>query len=203
MKSTPTFETQTTHHSTPANHSRNPRPPSLNTTSGNHDMTHQPPKHLLRASSTFYERIITDWWWWELGSCLVSFLCIAAIFGVLLFYSGKRQPEHVIAGLTLNTYVAVFAALSKAALILPVSEAIGQLKWIWFRRGAALQDFHLFDAASRGPWGSMMLLIRTRCMWVVTICFTVHPADQHIGISFLSVLWLLFLPLPSNLSFNR
>jgi hypothetical protein len=118
---------------------------------------------LLRASTTLYDRIITDWWWWELFSWAVSFTCVVAIVGVLWYYDGKTQPEYLLNGITLNGYVSVFAAVSKAALILPVSEAIGQLKWIWFQEEAALWDFQLFDAASRGPWGAFMLLLRTRC----------------------------------------
>lgn len=65
-------------------------------------------------------------------------------------------------GITLNAFVAVFSAVAKAALILPVSEAIGQLKWIWFRDGRRLYDFHAFDNASRGPLGSVLLLGTTK-----------------------------------------
>jgi hypothetical protein len=60
------------------------------------------PKPLLRASTTFYERVITDWWWWELGSWMVSFACFSTIVGLLLYYDGKKQPEHVVKGITLN-----------------------------------------------------------------------------------------------------
>jgi hypothetical protein len=91
-----------------------------------------------RASTTFYGRFVTDWWWWEILSWLVSFACVAAIVGVLLFYDGERQPEYLMTGIKLNAYISVLAAISKAALILPVSEAIGQLKWNWFQNEAAL-----------------------------------------------------------------
>jgi hypothetical protein len=47
-------------------------------------------------------------------------------------------------GTTLNTYVSVLAALSKAAMILSVSEAIGQLKWIWFLRGGGIMKLSAF-----------------------------------------------------------
>jgi hypothetical protein len=123
----------------------------------------QPPKPLVRASTTFYERIVTDWWWWELGSWLLSFCCFSAVVGLLLYYDGKRQPSDVVKGITLNASIAIFAAIAKAAMILPVSEAIGQLKWIWFRRERKLYDFFTFDNATRGPWGSLMLLGTTRC----------------------------------------
>ncbi|ORY13276.1 hypothetical protein BCR34DRAFT_481322, partial [Clohesyomyces aquaticus] len=56
----------------------------------------------------------------------------------------------------------VFSAVAKAALILPVSEAIGQLKWMCFRDESRLWGFLAFDGASRGPWGSLILLGTTR-----------------------------------------
>ena len=118
---------------------------------------------LVRASTTFYDRIISDWWWWELFSWLVAFSSVCAIVAVLALYDGKKQPQFIIPGITLNAYISVFAAIAKAALILPVSEAIGQLKWMWFWKEAKLWDFHTFDSASRGPWGSLILLTTTKC----------------------------------------
>ncbi|KAH7091082.1 hypothetical protein FB567DRAFT_264387 [Paraphoma chrysanthemicola] len=143
--------------------------PSSDENNAGHGADNPNQKPLLRASTTFYERAITDWWWWELLSWLFSFCSVAAILGVLLVYDGKEQPEQIVIGITLNTYIAVFAAISKAALILPVSESIGQLKWLWFGQDVPLWDFHLFDAASRGPWGSFMLLLRTRMRHLVSL----------------------------------
>ena len=60
----------------------------------------------------------------------------------------------------------MFSAISKAALILPVSEAVGQLKWIWFQDRSPLSNFVLFDGASRGPWAAAMLVVRIRCRQV-------------------------------------
>ena len=54
--------------------------------------------------------------------------------------------------------------MASAALILPISEAIGQLKWTWFhgKKSRDAFDFEIFDKASRGAWGSFMLLCRTK-----------------------------------------
>jgi len=64
-------------------------------------------------------------------------------------------------GLTLNT---ILSKVASAALILPISEAIGQLKWSWFRGKTSRNalDFEIFDKASRGAWGSFLLLFRTK-----------------------------------------
>ncbi|KAF2819752.1 hypothetical protein CC86DRAFT_429958 [Ophiobolus disseminans] len=140
-----------------------------NTSNSDDNVESQEPKPLIRASTTFYERVITDWWWWELGSWFVSFACVTTIVALLFYYDGKKQPNHVVKGITLNAFIAVFAAVAKAALILPVSEAIGQLKWIWFRKERKLFDFYAFDNASRGPWGSAVLLCTTKGRHLVSV----------------------------------
>jgi hypothetical protein len=62
------------------------------------------------------------------------------------------------------TAITVLSKIASAALILPISEAIGQLKWSWFygTDSRDAYDFEIFDQASRGAWGSFLLLIRTK-----------------------------------------
>jgi len=62
------------------------------------------------------------------------------------------------------TVINVLSKIASAALILPISEAIGQLKWSWFhgKESKDAFDFEIFDKASRGAWGSVLLLFRTR-----------------------------------------
>ncbi|PVH91779.1 hypothetical protein DM02DRAFT_545137 [Periconia macrospinosa] len=94
--------------------------------------------------------------WW------VSAICMAVIIGFLVHYKGKRIPNWP-GSLTLNAFIAILSKVSGAALILPVSEALGQLKWTWFQgHSKTMWDFEIFDNASRGPWGSFLLLIRTK-----------------------------------------
>ena len=56
----------------------------------------------------------------------------------------------------------VLGKVASAALIVPTSEALGQLKWHWFHNSKAMWDFGIFDKASRGPMGALMLLYRTK-----------------------------------------
>ncbi|KAF2495221.1 hypothetical protein BU16DRAFT_561511 [Lophium mytilinum] len=126
------------------------------------------PPRLIRAKTTVLNRVLMDWWWWELFSWLVAFFATAAIVVVLLLRSEQPLP-HWPLGLTINAYIAILAALAKAALILPVSEAIGQLKWVWFKNESKLMDFFTFDSASRGPWGSLMLIWTTKCRHLATL----------------------------------
>ncbi|KAL6712191.1 hypothetical protein ACN47E_000068 [Coniothyrium glycines] len=62
----------------------------------------------------------------------------------------------------LLSWTNVLGKVSSAALIVPTSEALGQLKWNWFHNSRAMWDFEIFDKASRGPLGALMLLFRTR-----------------------------------------
>ena len=83
-----------------------------------------------------------------------------AIIGVLRYLDNKSLNKWPL-GLTL---IAILSKIASAALILPISEAIGQLKWTWFhgKKSRDAFDFEIFDKASRGAWGSFMLLCRTK-----------------------------------------
>jgi hypothetical protein len=102
-------------------------------------------------------------WLLEIISWSLSAACMAGIIVVLVVYKDKNIPNWPL-GLTLNAYISVLSKISTAALLLPVSEALGQLKWSWFNKDKSkkLWDFEIFDNASRGPWGSMHLLVLTK-----------------------------------------
>lgn len=87
-------------------------------------------------------------WLWEILGLLTSASCIGAILVILAHYDGKPMPTWAY-GLTINGVVSVLAGIAKASVILPVAEAISQLKWCWFwERQKTVADFELFDAAS-------------------------------------------------------
>jgi hypothetical protein len=108
-------------------------------------------------------RLAINWWLWEFVSISLSALCLCAIGLLLGCFNGQALPKEWPFGFTLNTYIAILSAFFKYTLAAPVDTAMGQLKWIWFRSTTKpLIDFERFDEASRGPWGSMVLFIRTR-----------------------------------------
>ncbi|OAG02450.1 uncharacterized protein CC84DRAFT_1198567 [Paraphaeosphaeria sporulosa] len=108
-------------------------------------------------------RSVVKRWLIEIISWTLSASCMAGIFIMLMFHKDKRIPTWPL-GLTLNAYISVLSKVASGALLLPVSEALGQLKWSWFQGETSkkMWDFEIFDSASRGPWGSFLLLIRTR-----------------------------------------
>jgi hypothetical protein len=99
-------------------------------------------------------------WLFELLSWAVSAGCMAAIVGI---YSNlNNEPLYTSRSALLLSLANVLGKVASAALIIPTSEALGQLKWKWFHESKAMWDFEIFDKASRGPWGAVMLLFRTR-----------------------------------------
>jgi hypothetical protein len=101
-------------------------------------------------------------WLLEIISWCLSAACMTAIIVVLFVLNHKPVPTwHM--GLTVPALIAILSRVASAALVLPASEALGQLKWSWFQKDSKkMWDFEIFDNASRGPWGSFMLLLRTK-----------------------------------------
>jgi len=149
-----------------------PRPPSIRV---------QPPpfdNEKVEPASNIAQRIeeklwtynssgnVVERWLLEIVSWLISAVCMGAIIAVLIVLKDKPSSKWPFTsiGLTLNAFVSVLSRIAGAALLLPVAEALGQLKWSWFIRGDSkkMWDFEMFDNASRGPWGAFLLLIHTK-----------------------------------------
>jgi len=114
--------------------------------------------------SGWFTRWFIDWWALEILSWGFSALCMAIIAIVLLKHDGKDLPSWRL-GITINAFISIFSGFAKSALLLPTAEALGQLKWSWFKNGERkMVDFEILDSASRGPWGSLVLLTRTKGM---------------------------------------
>ena len=100
----------------------------------------------------------------EILAWVFSFFCIAAVVAVLFYFDGRELSEWPFS-ITLNAFIAIFAGFAKSALLVPTAEALGQLKWDWYRnKPKKMMDFEILDSASRGPWGSLVLLTRTKGM---------------------------------------
>lgn len=101
-------------------------------------------------------------WWQEIVWSIVSLICVVVLATLLNAYDGKPLPNWP-SGLTLNTVIAFVSTVCRMAFILPVMEGLSQYKWNWYKRSPRpLADFRIFDEASRGPWGSLKLLVTTK-----------------------------------------
>lgn len=111
-----------------------------------------------KDTRSWFSNRTADWWLAELLSFGVSLLAVVAIIIILKIYDGQPMSKwpHSI---TLNSLLAIFTTLAQMGLMIPISEALSQLKWVWFKEAERpLVDFETFDQASRGPVGSIKLL---------------------------------------------
>jgi hypothetical protein len=120
-----------------------------------------------------YAQILSNTWLWELACLLFSVACLVSLVAILQTYNGQPNPQ-LSYGLTLNTIISILTTASKSSLIVTVTACISQLKWQWFHaenapRGRDLLDLQLFDCASRGPWGSSVLLIKSHTWSLVSV----------------------------------
>ncbi|KAF6808986.1 hypothetical protein CMUS01_13776 [Colletotrichum musicola] len=131
----------------------------------------QTPKGMRRtrrseASSTFVK--LSSWWWWEICGCL---LCILSSLLLIVFLTQVDQMARQDWAYMLqpNTVISIITTVGKAAMMVPIAACISQLKWAEFRRPARLSLLQNMDDASRGPWGSLVLLTRARRNRIVLV----------------------------------
>jgi hypothetical protein len=107
------------------------------------------------------------------------------IIVVLRFSDSKRDISWPL-GLSLNAFLALCSTLVRVAFMVPIAEGLGQLKWIWFgsRKPRPMDHFKAFDNASRGIWGSLVLLFSLKgyCPYHITSdgLGDMHPSNYEI-----------------------
>lgn len=112
-------------------------------------------------------------WALEFVALFISIGSLVSAAVVLSRFDGRRLEEWEFGpgggggylGVSLNTLISLLGVISKASLAFVLSQAISQHKWNWFRtREDKLRAFEKFDQGSRGPWGSLNLLLWSRGM---------------------------------------
>ncbi|KPM39707.1 hypothetical protein AK830_g6852 [Neonectria ditissima] len=100
-------------------------------------------------------------WALEYWALLGSIATFVAMVILLRVFNGKAVFAWN--SVTLNTIVSILSLAMKASLAYVLAECMAQWKWILFAREARpLMDFERIDAATRGPLGSLRILIRTK-----------------------------------------
>ncbi|KAI2631811.1 hypothetical protein GGR54DRAFT_581111 [Hypoxylon sp. NC1633] len=132
--------------------------------------------------------LATWWWWWEIGATIISVVCFSLVVVLLQEIDGQcidLWPYSI----RPNSLLSVLTTIGRAAMMVPVASCLGQAKWSHFqRRSHALDHVQLYDDASRGPWGSFLLLLSGRLkaaaacgLAVVTILgLGIDPSVQQI-----------------------
>ena len=130
-----------------------------------HIRTHISPKDVQVSATSRHKscsrQIIQLGWWGEIGSILFSIICTVLIFSILVTMDGKPMNKWHLP-IQPNSLIAVFSALARFSLLYPTAECIGQLKWTYFEHPRPLNQMEVFDGATRGPWGSLVFLWKTK-----------------------------------------
>lgn len=82
---------------------------------------------------------------------------LIAIFVILDAYNGE-QTRTWKGSINLSALIATLSTISRIALGAVTSEIISQDKWSLFGVPKKLSNLEKFDQASRGPWGTFLLL---------------------------------------------
>jgi hypothetical protein len=130
---------------------------------------------------------IFTWWWWEILSAILSVLSMVAVIAILCYFQ-DRPRESWTFSISPNSIISVFITVAKSALILTVAECLSQGKWGHFQNPNRLSELELIDTASRGPWGSLQLLLgmKTRnwvsscAAFVIILALAADPFAQQI-----------------------
>lgn len=119
---------------------------------------------------------------WTAETCafMFSVLTLGGLVTTLLAHQDKPQPKWPQL-ITINSVVSLFSLLMRTGVSVVLAEGksksvsivlrfetlrsetgISQARWRWYREPRSLSDAERFDAASRGPWGSFLLLCHMR-----------------------------------------
>ncbi|CAI7645755.1 unnamed protein product [Penicillium pancosmium] len=117
-----------------------------------------------------WKRFWLDTWRFEILAWAFSTACFVGICILLKIYENKERPQLAYK-LSLNAIISVLATGCKSALFLVVGEAVCQLKWLYFQgpRQQRLSSLQEFDTASRGPLGSISIILSHRAQSLVSL----------------------------------
>lgn len=109
--------------------------------------------------------VALQWWADEYKSAIICGLSIIILSIVLWYFDGKLVPR-LSPGLDLDMVIIALVTISRVAMGNVVEACISQCAWIWISKShqirtntvARLEDFKLFDEASRGFLGSVALV---------------------------------------------
>ncbi|KAL4864707.1 hypothetical protein BDV12DRAFT_200871 [Aspergillus spectabilis] len=125
---------------------------------------------------------------WLLES-ISSILALGLLIGIaFIFWHMDNKPLSAWRGrVSLNATISILTTACATALMHGVSTFISQFKWLYFKsRPRRLADFETFDGASRGVWGSILLLttvkwnLATIGAFVTILRLTFSPFAQQV-----------------------
>jgi hypothetical protein len=114
----------------------------------------------LRSTLHSIRRVIYKFWLVELLATCVSLIALIILYGILKRFDSKHVTSSGFYSGLPTTLVNGFTTIMRTAMLLPVATALAQLQWSWFQTEKALLDIETFDDATRGVFGSVLLLTK-------------------------------------------
>jgi hypothetical protein len=111
------------------------------------------------TATKIIEKKSFDWngsWIWETSGSALGIISLALLVAFLAKIDGTAYDRWQYS-ISPNTVVSVITTIGKAAILVPVSACLSQLKWNRYRKVNRLSDLQALDEASRGAWGSTVL----------------------------------------------
>ncbi|KPI43513.1 uncharacterized protein AB675_7182 [Cyphellophora attinorum] len=108
-------------------------------------------------------------WITEVIALFLAICALLSIVSVLRVYQGKPIDDlDLPSALTLNGLLALLGTILRAVLAVPLGSVLAQEAWLWLASNnkrqiprSRLRDLVASDSASRGEWGSFLLLFRS------------------------------------------
>ncbi|KAE9968535.1 hypothetical protein BLS_005806 [Venturia inaequalis] len=111
-------------------------------------------------------------WWTEIVFLSAAMMAFFAISMTLYKSHGKEQAE-IKYSISLNTLIAILSTLLRTV--------ISQIKWMAYTQPQSMSNLARFDGASRGPWGSLLLLFNMNQISLAAIGCVVMIFSLAIG----------------------
>ncbi|EHK44810.1 hypothetical protein TRIATDRAFT_39771 [Trichoderma atroviride IMI 206040] len=100
-------------------------------------------------------------WKVEFLAWIASTCCFIALIITLKVFDGHPLPDLKF-GISPGAIIQLLSAIGEFFLEISFGSGLGQLKWLNALQKTPLADFHTIDEASRGAWGSVVLIAKRR-----------------------------------------
>ncbi|KAL3480062.1 hypothetical protein BJX99DRAFT_244514 [Aspergillus californicus] len=129
---------------------------------------------------------MNNWFVREILGMAISAGVFVALVVVLVEYDRKPQPSW--GYMSLNSLISWMSTIARACIIISCSEALGQLKWVWFlQKPRPIHELRTFDSASRGTYGALELIWALRARHLaglaglaVVLALAIDPFAQNL-----------------------
>ncbi|KAI1188591.1 hypothetical protein F5B17DRAFT_451613 [Nemania serpens] len=108
-------------------------------------------------------------WGWEYTALSLSVFALPLLLAFLAYIDNMRL-SHWKLPVPPTAVVSIIAAIARAPLGFAISSCLAQAKWNWFKkRSDSPVAFDRLDDASRGPWGSLWLVLWVKARHMVAV----------------------------------